>query len=289
MTNHHLSIFIFLFILLISFYIYVFFYQIPYKKSIKDDIFNLNKYFNDFKNINKNIPNHVYLMWHTSNLPFYMNENVELLKKKNPDIHFHLYDINQCRDFIKKNYSSDTLMAFDTLKPYAYKSDLWRYCILYKKGGIYMDIKFTPIEENFQISSFLDKEYFCIDWSDKTTEEKIDYSGGVCNGFIVCKPNNPIFKKCIDQIIDNVKNHYYGLNSLYPTGPMLLNNYFTLFMKQKLELDLYKDKDKDNQITLRQNKKPIFKYYHQYREEQDKNTDIPHYGELWKNRDIYNL
>lgn len=285
MTKNNLHIFIFIF--LISLYFYVFFYQIPYKKSIKNIFLNLNQYLNDHKTLNKNIPNQVYLMWHTTHLPFYMNQNVELLKRDNPDLHFHLYDLKKCREFIQNHYSPDTLMAFDKLKPYAYKSDLWRYCILYKKGGIYMDIKFTPIKENFELSSFLDKEYFCIDWSDKTTEEKIDYSCGICNGFIVCKPNNPIFKKCIDQIIDNIKNHYYGINSLYPTGPMLLNSYFTLFMKKKLELDLYKDKD--NQITLRKQKKPIFKYYKEYREEQEKNTDIPHYGELWKNRDIYNI
>ena len=31
---------------------------------------------------------------------------------------------------------------FNKLKPGAYKADLWRYCILYKKGGIYLDIKY---------------------------------------------------------------------------------------------------------------------------------------------------
>ncbi len=281
MINNNIYIFIFLFLILLILYFYVFFYQIPYKNNLKNKNYMLIENF--FKI--KKIPNHMYLMWHTSELPYYMNQNYQTLQKKNPDIHFHLYNIDQCREFIEKNFSKETLYAFDKLKPYAYKSDLWRYCILYKNGGIYMDIKFTPIDENFKFSSLLDKEYFCIDWSDKTKGDKIDYSEGITNGFIVSKPNNPIFKKCIDQIIDNVKYNYYGLNSLYPTGPMLLNRYFTTFMKNQLILDLYKDEK--GEITLRKNKISILKYYDQYREEQKNNTDIPHYGELWNNKDIY--
>ena len=40
-----------------------------------------------------------------------------------------------CRNFIKKHFSRDVSYAFDKINPGAFKSDLWRYCIIYKNGG----------------------------------------------------------------------------------------------------------------------------------------------------------
>ena len=62
--------------------------------------------------------------------------------------------------------------------PGAYKADLWRYCILYIYGGIYIDIKLEPIN-GFRFRELLDKEYFVLDcpYMDKNcdTMDKILY------------------------------------------------------------------------------------------------------------------
>jgi mannosyltransferase OCH1-like enzyme len=78
-----------------------------------------------------------------------MQECVDKLKKDNPEFEYHFYDDNQCREYIKDNFNKDVLHAFDKLIPGAFKADLWRYCILYKKGGIYLDIKYQ-CENNFK-------------------------------------------------------------------------------------------------------------------------------------------
>ena len=74
-----------------------------------------------------------------------MNERVETLKKQNPQFKYHLFDDNDCREFIKNHFREDVLYAYDHLIPGAYKADLWRYCVLFIKGGIYLDIKYTPL------------------------------------------------------------------------------------------------------------------------------------------------
>ena len=55
-------------------------------------------------------------------------------------IHYLFHDA-ECRDFIAREYPPDVLMAYDCLIPTAFKADLWRYCVLYKYGGVYLDAK----------------------------------------------------------------------------------------------------------------------------------------------------
>ena len=87
------------------------------------------------------IPLNIYQTWHTKDLPPLMRNAVNKIIRMNPRFNYKLFDDNDCRNFIKDNFNEDVLNAFDTLIPGAYKADLWRYCILYKNGGVYLDIK----------------------------------------------------------------------------------------------------------------------------------------------------
>ena len=55
-------------------------------------------------------------------------------------IHYLFCD-SDCRSFIAREYPPDVVMAYDRLIPTAFKADLWRYCVLYKYGGVYLDAK----------------------------------------------------------------------------------------------------------------------------------------------------
>jgi len=49
-----------------------------------------------------------------------------------------------CRAYLKQNFPKRVVKAFDKV-PYALKMDIWRYCILYKKDGVYLDSKYYGI------------------------------------------------------------------------------------------------------------------------------------------------
>src|SRR5258706_11233112 len=53
---------------------------------------------------------------------------------------YNLYDRKLLRNFITENFQTDVLIAYEKLRPYSFKADLGRYCILYKNGGWYFDI-----------------------------------------------------------------------------------------------------------------------------------------------------
>jgi mannosyltransferase OCH1-like enzyme len=226
------------------------------------------------------IPTNLFTCWHTKDLPQKMRENYNTLKHENPEFNHYLYDENDCKDFIKNNFSFDILEAYNNLIPCAYKSDLWRYCILYKLGGIYIDIKYRTVN-GFKLIALTEKEYFVRD---------LDTSFyGVYNAFIVALPGNQIMLNCINQIVKNVKMKYYGDNCLTPTGPALLKTFFTSQERNNMELYLETCKVEDviNTFYICYHKNIILGRYKEYYQEQKKHQKNLRYSALWDNRNIY--
>ena len=249
-------------------------------KTIKFSKFKIKKFYNSI------IPLNIYLTWGTKQLPIKMQENVNRMRTVNPEFNIQLYDDNDCRNFIQNNFPEDLLIAFDTLKPGAYKADLWRLCILYINGGIYIDIKLNCIN-NFKFIALTEKEHLVIDTPGHWKEGVI----GLWNGLLVVKPKNILLLRCINKISENVKNKNYDFNLLYPTGPGLLGEEYIKILRENNstietelnKLDLCLD---NNQIIF--NNFPILESYKEYRTEQKLFAKTQHYGEIYFYKQIYN-
>lgn len=262
------------------------------------------------------IPKNIFTTWHTKDLPYHMKENVEKIKRENPEFNVYVYDEEDCRKFLREHFDPKVLDAYDSLIPKSYKSDLWRFCILYIYGGIYIDIKLEPIN-GFRFKELLDKEYFVLDcpYPCYDCNENIDMKlikegkplkkhfnlfdsyvhlyckyfnnlwrdkAAIYTALIVTNPQNIIMKECINRICYHVKVKYYGYNQLYPTGPGLLGEVY--FEKNGLEnIELFFSRNGKYIINT---KKPIFKQYEEYRNEQ-KQIKIPYYKLLWERKKIY--
>jgi len=225
-------------------------------------------------NYNK-IPLKIFQTWETKTLPKNMIITTEKIRNCNPEFEYFLYDDNECENFIKKNYSNDVLNAFNTLIPGAYKADLWRYCILYFYGGIYVDIKFKP-KDKFKFINLIDKEYNVRD-----VKESFN---GIYNGLIISKQRNIKLFQCIEQIVSNTKLKFYGESYLHVTGPKLYDQFFTSEEKSNINLQLCIIKDKHNILM---DKKIILSEYDEYRDEQRKTNSKGHYASLWIKKNIY--
>ena len=258
-------------------------------KNYEEEVL-LKEPLNDIHTININTPNNsyipknIYLTWETSDIekmPPNMKESIELLKSVNNDCNVYIFDKDHRVNFIKKYFKTEVLDAYNSLVPGAFKADVWRYCVLYKYGGIYQDIKMQPIN-GFKYSEILvnDKEYYVKD---------IDGSGGgVYNAVLICKPNNKVLLKTINNIIENVKNKYYGESSLYPTGPMLIKKFFTEKEINDMEMQLAVEYDSENNDIhiVKFNGRQILKMYNGYRQEVKK-LGMKHHYHMWVDKEIY--
>ena len=236
----------------------------------------INKPFILKSEYNSIIPLHLYTCWHTKDLPSLMKENYDYLVQSNPKITFHLYDENDCREFIKNNFEPDVLHAYDSLIPCSYKSDLWRFCVLYKNGGIYMDIKYRCVN-GFKFIDLTEKEYFVRDYNINETYTAL----------IVALAGNQILYNCIRQIVENVQNKYYGNGCLDPTGPGLLAKYFT--QEERNSMEMYHGLvESINKYYIVKEDRIILTWYDGYREEQSKFQKCKYYSQFWNERNIYN-
>jgi mannosyltransferase OCH1-like enzyme len=221
------------------------------------------------------IPRHVYTCWHTKDLPPLMQQNYNHIVRNNPEMQVHLYDETECRSFIETHFHKDVVEAYDTLVPCSYKSDLWRFCVLYIQGGIYVDIKYKPIN-GFRFIGLTDKEHFVRDADPEN----------VYTALIVSMPRNEKLLHCIQQIVQNVKARYYGACPLEPTGPKLLKRYFT--PKEKENMKLYHGyKECINKYYIVYQDRIILQFYDHYREEQAKYQKKKRYIDLWLEKNIY--
>lgn len=240
------------------------------------------------------IPRDVYQTWHTKiadELPPHLNDCLRILREQNPDFRFHLYDTDDCREFIKKHFSPEVVVAFDTLKPISFKADLWRYCVLYICGGIYLDIKYVGLNF-FRFSQYIDKEYFVADVNG------VD----VYTALIICRAGNPILMDCINQIVEHTKYKIYfndiylsGGYGLSVTGPVLLGEMYRANGGKMEDLVLkhfaiFEGKARIDYFTIKntQTNDYLLGIYPTYRDELNKYKKIPNYGDLYIQRRAYN-
>jgi mannosyltransferase OCH1-like enzyme len=240
--------------------------------------YNLMKPYSLKPSYQRIIPLHVYTCWHTYDLPPDMKKNYELMKVQNPELEFHLYDENDCKKFIQNHFSQNVVDAYESLIPCSYKSDLWRFCVLYINGGIYIDIKYQCVN-GFKLVALTEGEQFVRDYNPKN----------VYTALIVTFPKNNIMKQCIDSIVENVKNRYYGVGCLDPTGPGLLAKSFSQDSINSFPL-FHSFTDIPNKVVdyyIVFNNKIILSFYKNYRDEQKKYQKNKKYHQLWDEKNIY--
>jgi mannosyltransferase OCH1-like enzyme len=228
------------------------------------------------KKYNNFVPKNVFQTWYTKDLPTKMKESVELLKKQNPEFIHHLYDDNDCREFIKTHFRPDVLRAYDSLIPGAYKADLWRLCILFIKGGIYLDIKVGCIN-GFKLIELTNRNHFVKERSNR----------GIFNCVMVSQKGNFFLFKAIRQIVENVKYKFYGKSPLSPTGPEMLG---MLMNRTKMKLNIDMTHYEKGGFVVYKNRFVLSTLYPEYFNEREtlyNKINTQRYDKLWKSKNIY--
>lgn len=198
------------------------------------------------------VPLIIFQTWMSHMVPKDMYKTIYDNLIKNPCFDYYLFDDDDCAKFIIKNFNKQTHCAFNNLVAGAYKADLWRYCILYKFGGVYLDIKFKIM---LDLKDYIEKygEMLVID-KDSIKNQRYD----IYQAVMILNKNNKFLDLAITEVIKNVKTNYYGIDWLAPTGPYLLGNIVNNNMKdnlKKTELETVQIKDNEN-IHIVCNRKP---------------------------------
>jgi mannosyltransferase OCH1-like enzyme len=225
------------------------------------------------------VPLVIYQSWGTHEIPHHMANNIKDVLAKNPEFDYYLYSDEECRMFIEHNFPKDVVKAFDSLRPGAYKSDLWRYCILYVKGGVYMDIKLKPL---IPLQNFIEAQPYVFV---KDFVANQQYRECMWNGFMIAPPGFDLFKYCIEEIVSTCKRKSYMRNGLDITGPCLLGR--MVKKHQPYNFLNYNMLAITSPKTFTWNTDIVMTIYKEYREEQKTFQKTEHYAKLWTLRKVY--
>lgn len=185
-------------IILILFIILIYINSYPIRyKLVKD---KLDIHFKNIKNDEKETPKILMQTYYDKKkIPQKVYDNINKYASNYEHI---VFDDEECINFLSENYGPVIVKRFKSLKKGAFKADLFRYCWLYKNGGVYMDIKTILIKDIDEI--FIDKTKLYTVKSDNVNFIKIK---SIYQGIISTPPNNPIFKKLILILCLNLNIH----------------------------------------------------------------------------------
>ena len=158
---------------------------IAYKNNINlvhDNIDNICDY---NKNYQACIPKKIHQTYYDKKkIPQKVYDNI---KKYAPEYNHIIYDDVDCVNYLHKYYGKEFVNLFNSFEKGAHKADLFRYCVLYNEGGVYLDIKTELIQPIKDIFNEKDTFYSVLSIIKKT----------IYQGVIATPPNNKIFLKLI--------------------------------------------------------------------------------------------
>ena len=146
-----------------------------------------------------------------ANLPRIVQQNIASFKAFHDDHEYRLFLEQDVVDLIRDKFPRSVLKAYESLKAYAYRADLARYCLLHEYGGLYTDLSY------FFVAPVPMPEDKAVVFRGNLVSSPWDTS----NGIIYAKPGFKAFECAIKLVLENVKRRYYGSTSLCPTGPVV--------------------------------------------------------------------
>lgn len=155
-------------------------------------------------------------------------KNINYIKKMNPGWKYTLYDADDKVEYIKKYFHPYVLETYNRInsKYGAARADFFRYLLMYREGGVYLDLKSaSKIPFDFIIKP--DDEYLLSHWCIIPSTGTLGTSLGEFQQWhIICRPKHPFLDAVIRKVIKNVYEYdlqVHGVGKpgvLKVTGPI---------------------------------------------------------------------
>lgn len=152
------------------------------------------------------IPKIIHQIWLGSPFPEKYKRLQQTWKEQHPDWKYILWTDKEIKEFHLVNEK-----LFNQANNYGQKSDIARYEILCRMGGLYVDTDFECLKP-------FDDLHYSLDFYTSCLPEK-NGSLTLLNGLIASRPNHPILEACIKKLSDIQKLNTNKGNILSTTGP----------------------------------------------------------------------
>jgi len=155
------------------------------------------------------IPKTIIQTFKTSKLPFLTRWHIRMLKKRNPEYDYQFYDDVKIDGFIKDEFGQEIFDLYKKINIGAAKADFFRYAVLYKNGGVYLDVDSLILNK-------LDDFILPNDSAIISLERNLKY---YVQWALVFEAGHPFLKKTLEIVLNNIKENKYPHDVHKMTGP----------------------------------------------------------------------
>ena len=190
------------------------------------------------------IEKNIFQSWYTKNLDPLLQKQIDYFKQLNPEYTYHLYNDNDMDNFVNQHFYGEVAECYNKLNIIVAKVDFWRYLILYKYGGVYLDMD-SSIEK--PLHKLIKDEDQAIITAEGNPNLYVQWA-------LIFSKQHPILKKTIELICINIKNNSYPNNIHKMTGPTVYTEAINeIHMELFNNIINHQDIKRNTDITYRKN------------------------------------
>ena len=235
----------------------------------------------------QSIPKLIHQTFGNRDLPPEIARNIARLRLLNPGWTHYFYDEDDCIAFIHNEYGPEVLDYYVRInREYgAARADLFRYLLMYRLGGVYLDLKSSASRPFDEILEPGDR-YLLSHWHNdggatfagwgKHDELQDMPDGEYQQWFIICAPGHPFLRAVIENVLGNIDHYIPGLHRTGAhavwrvTGPIA----YTLAIKPLLPTAPHRIVDAEGELGL------IYNIFNKLGPQGHKQVFKTHYAEL---------
>jgi mannosyltransferase OCH1-like enzyme len=155
------------------------------------------------------IPKVIYQTYASSKLPIITKLFIWWMRRQNKGYLYDFYDDARTAKFLKDEFPPEVFEAYNKIAIGAAKADFFRYAILYKKGGVYIDMDgaiVRPLSEiiladDVAVISREIHPHLFVQWA------------------LIYDKGHPFMQRTLEKCIENINSNCSPHNVLYMTGP----------------------------------------------------------------------
>lgn len=184
--------------------------DIPFHAGIQHNLFQTNK---TKHNLNKDIEN-----------------NIRKLQDMNPQWTYRIFDDNDIEEYIRQYYGDVILSFYNRIDSHygAAKADFFRYLVIYREGGVYLDLKSTV---NLPLDQVIhnDDSYILSYWNNLPGQGHEGFGhypglpdyierGEIIQWYLAAAAGHPLLRKIIIKMLENIDRYNPYINGVGWTG-----------------------------------------------------------------------
>lgn len=173
------------------------------------------------------IPKIIHQTFKSSKLPLLTRWHISRFKRKNPEYRYEFYDDLRIEKFLSDEFDGHILKIYQRLDIGAAKADFFRYAVLFKKGGVYIDID-SSIQG--KLDDFILPDDSAIISSEKNPGLYVQWA-------LIFEAGHPFLKKTLELVCENIKCNAYPQDVHQMTGPSVYTKAIAQSLKENPEIN----------------------------------------------------